>query len=299
MSKAVLAILAHADRRGLEGFLANVSAFAGDSEIVMYNGGTDAELHRGLGIELCPSSRPLTYGRLARFHFDVMRWVHETRPGYEFIITLEPDMALLRPGLEDTVGHVLATQRSSYLGTNFWKRTSKDLPFGMTEHAWERDWQPLLGTDRPYGCLNPGQVFGRTFVERLLAHPKLDDLLVQLDRTTIHAMEEVAWPSLAVAMDCSPYWVPYSDGITLQRHSPSALRSFLETPWIHLVHKVSPDPEAPDRMIVRQLMRGETPDFDSISDGYLRKPFLRRHASKAQLALWEAGKRAKGRLISR
>src|SRR5205823_5120208 len=136
-----------------------------------------------------------------------------------------------------------------------WERPVGTLLPGMTEGKWERIWQPLLHVDRPWTAYNPAQCFGRGYAERLFQHPRLDELVDRMERSTIHACEELVWPSLAVGWSAAD-WAPYSDGISLRRYTPAEIKSFLDSPDIHLVHKVSPDPEAADRQIVEQLVRG-------------------------------------------
>jgi hypothetical protein len=275
---AIIAVLAHADRPALEALLRNIAVFAPEADVVLFNGGHDANLARGLDIEVCPHSRPLEYGHIAPFHYLTMKWLHEERRRFSFVVTAECDMALIRGGFPEYLRSVLARRDSSYLGVGLWERTHGRFPIGMTRQKWERVWQPIFGIECPYGALNPGQVFGPRFVERLMAFPRLDELVERLERTTVWAMEELVYPTLAVTLDCAPWWHPGHPAITLQRHTPLEYKSFLEIPQVQWVHKVGTKPTDVDRRIVDDLTDGVEPDFDAYQARYRRASLVRRAA---------------------
>jgi hypothetical protein len=291
MPRALLAVLAHHQPDALARLVANLRAFTSDAQVVLFNGGSDPTLGRGLDVEVCPYSRPLDYGRLARFHFETLRWLAEQRVDYEFVVTVEPDMALLGPGLEDAVSGRLRKHGSGYLAAGLWERTWSALPIGMTRRKWHDIWQPLLGGERPWGCLNPGQVFGRGYADRLLALPLLGELLDRMDRTRIHAMEEVVWPTLAASLGLAPNWPPYGRTIALHRHPPQTYRRLLAEPGPHLVHKVGTAPDDPDRQIVSAVVAGRTPEFDLPAGYAARRRPLRAVAHRVRIRAELAARR--------
>ena len=45
-----------------------------------------------LGVDHCPYSKPLKFGKLADFHYGVMKMLEEEQYEYDFLVTLDSDM---------------------------------------------------------------------------------------------------------------------------------------------------------------------------------------------------------------
>jgi len=87
-----------------------------------------------------------------------------------------------------------------YIGTCFFSKWK----------AWKRNFP---GITYPYGCLNPGQVARKEFVDRLFEKNLLPDIMAQAERSPLPALEEIIWPSLAAAYARNPVRNPGSNAL--------------------------------------------------------------------------------------
>jgi hypothetical protein len=138
-------------------------------------------------------------------------------------------------------------------------------------YKWRQIWQPIFGTQNPYGCFNPGQVFRTEYVDRLMQFSKLNQLLISLGRSRIPVLEEMIYATLAVTLDCAPLKHPASRLAAIRYgspHSPTKIMEYLENPHVFLIHPVSMDINAPDRRFVRALCDGDRIDVDSFQETF-------------------------------
>lgn len=265
MGRICFGLLAHNKPDCLQDLVSNIRAFAPGSDIILFNGGKDPHLADGLAIEVCPYSRPLEYERVARYHFELMRWLHEEQRDYEYLVTLDSDVLLIKPGLAAYLDKAMAD--SAYMSVLFREIDPLDpwVPGRVFHYKWERIWQPIFGTRYPWGCFNPGQVFRRAYADRLMQFPKLDELLWRIDRSSLHNLEEIVWATMAVTLECQPRCFPYPVQRAvryLQPHTPDDIRYWLSNPNVYFVHPITMDMNAPDRQLIRELKEGQRVDFD-------------------------------------
>lgn len=269
MPRAWFAVLAHDNRPGLDEFLWNLRTFAPDVGIALYNGGRDAGLFDGVDAAVCPASRPLPYGNLVPFHHGVMSWLRDHDPGFELLMTVEPDMVLIKPGIVERLDAALGD--NVYAGASFGPiAPGVDIHDRGSAARWQQEWEPLLGLEAPYHCINPGQTFRRDYVDAVLAWPRLAEALARAETSRMFALEELLWPSLAVALGLGGAWHPSSRSITVSRHSPAQLLAYLDDPDCHFVHRAGKQPDDPERRFVRELSRGRRPDLNDYDDRYLQ-----------------------------
>ncbi|MFN8473399.1 MAG: hypothetical protein U0822_14510 [Anaerolineae bacterium] len=271
MTRLCFAILAHDKPDCLQDQVQNIRAFAPNADIVLFNGGRDAHLADGIDIDVCPYSQPFGYARVARYHYEVMRWLHEEKRGYDFLITVDSDVLLIKPGLDAYLERVMADH--AYMAVLFREITPQlDWVPGQTfMHKWEGIWQPIFGTRYPYGCFNPGQVFRREYAERLMRFPKLDELLTRIDRSRIQCLEEIVWSTMGVTLGCSPRDFPAPNDSAIRylvRHSPSDVRRWLSDPSVFLLHPITMDMDAPERRLIRALRDGQTVDYPRLQEEF-------------------------------
>jgi hypothetical protein len=270
----VFGILAHDNPECFADLIESVRRFAPDAGILLFDGGTSAafkECAIGLGVERCRYSKPLVHGKLADFHFGVMRHLHEEQRAYDYLVTMDSDMLLVRSGLETQLDRCL--RDSGYMGTNF--HLLGDAPFESWQigqyfqFQWER-WASAFDCERPAGCFNPGQVFRREFVEQILQYAKLPELLRRVERSRLPALEEVIFPTLAVSLAANPKSNPGSKAIQLKPHDGEELAGFLADGAVFMVHKVSMNYDAPDRRYLRAARRGEMPEPFRVATNVLK-----------------------------
>jgi hypothetical protein len=256
--RVCFAILAHNNRPCLEDLRLNLRVAAPEADVVVFNSGTDLDL-TGFDADVCPTSSPLVYNGIVRVPTHIMRWLVETDRVPDYLVTLEPDMMLMRRGFPDFLGKVMGD--SAYMGTRY-----HEVPSGWWENPigkrarwkWSEGWRDLIGTPGPSHSFGPGQIFGREYINKLVALPHLDKIIERAEATRLSAIEEIIYPSLAAAMDCRPIPNPGSDALTLRWYPPHELRRFLTDESAFLVHRVSTDPEAADRRLIHDWLDGRT-----------------------------------------
>lgn len=251
------AICAHDQRPVLEDMIANLRVAAPDEDIVVYNSGGPGFDLSGLDAEVCPTSRPLRYSSLVRFHVEILRWLAGRERPPKYVVSLEPDMMLARRGFADFLDHTMSG--AAYMGVRFHEVAPgwRENPIGRRARwKWGEGWRDLLGTPWPCHSFNPGQVFGREYVEKLAAFPNLDQIIARAEASRLRAIEEVVLPSLAAGMDCRPIANPGSRALTLKWYPPATLADFLADESVFLVHRVSMDLGAADRRMVNDTLAG-------------------------------------------
>lgn len=299
MTAVCFAILAHGNEACVSDLILSLRAFVESPRVVVFNGGRTSGYLSAIDAEVCPYSRPLEYGKLPFFHFGVMRWLHEQSRPYEFAVMLDADMLLIKPGLERYLEAAMAD--SSYMAINFMEtRADTDWHPGQLQHRhWTREWQPIFGTENPYHCFNPGQVFRREYVDRFMRFPKRDELMARAERSRAPVLEEMILPTLAVSLDCRPRshpgsQVPPARNLESQvsairwrkRHSPREIERFLHDPDAFLLHPISMSVDAPERRFARALREGERVDVDESQRAFessVSREWAAARAPKAQL----------------
>lgn len=271
MSNLCFAILAHNNRECLADQVRNLQIFSPGARIVLYNGGTDTALADDLKVEVCPYSMPLCHSKVTYFQRDIMQWLYETDRLCDFLICLDSDMLLIKPGLDFYLEKIMA--QSSYMGTNF-QEVVPGTPWDIGRrfhYKWQNGWQTIFGIPNPFGCFNPAQTFRWTYIERFVHFPKLQELFQKVKRTRLGSTEEIIYPTLAVSMACSPISNPGSKAMQLRRHSPLEIQAYIADPDVFFLHKVGMEFDAHDRKIIRALSAGESIDFNAIDTSYLQQ----------------------------
>lgn len=270
------AVLAHAHPDLLAEQVSSLYAQHPGCTVVVFNGGTDPALTVGLDVEVCPTSRPLRHGHLTAFHASVMEWIGERE--FTHLVTLDSDALPVRSGLADRLAG--AAYAGAHLGQvrpgTAWRPGRRFL------REWPT-WRPLLGTERPWRCFNPVQAFGQEYVEAFLRLPTRAALLQRIEQSRREALEEVVWPTLAVAMGFPPTRLPGDDALRLRPPTPYELRDHLADPDVFFVHKVRTDRHAPERRLIREHLAGHAPDFDAAQ---AQAPVPRPESRARALAAW-------------
>jgi hypothetical protein len=274
MAKVCFAVLAHNQRPCLADLLQNLRHFAPRADVVLYNGGRDNGLAAGLDVEVVPYSRPLRYEGLAQFQLDVFRWVHEERREFDFLITLDSDMLLIKPGIEEYLDRVMAD--ANYMGVEFNEIPPEtDWKPGQRFHLkWPTIWQPIFGTRYPFGCFNPGQVFSRIYIERFMQFPRLHELRTRIERSHLPSLEEMIFPTMAVVLDCAPRRLPLPDQSAIRYvgyHSPEDIARYLRDPDAFMIHPVTMSASSPERQMLAQLARGQNVDVAEFQRAFVQR----------------------------
>jgi hypothetical protein len=288
----VFAVLAHAHPECLADQVENLAAFAPGSQVVVFNGGRNPNLAADLPVLTCPYSKPLIHHWLGAFHGLVMQWLAEEALDFEFLVTLDSDMLLLKSGFPEHLRSVMTG--SAYVGAHF-AEVLPDTPWrpGRRFHRkWSGAWQQLFDLPHPYRAFNPGQVFGREYVDAFMAWPRRQDLMAAVEQTRLDALEEIVWPTLAASLDLRPMDAPGGRSLQLRRHAPTEIGDYVDDPSTFLLHRVGMTVDAPERVILRRLAAGENVEFPDVPYDYAtevaRPSVARSLASYAKDALLAA-----------
>ncbi|WP_306747982.1 hypothetical protein [Saccharothrix yanglingensis] len=241
----------------VELLLDNLRQAAPGHDVVLYNGGGPEFDLTGIGADVNPYSRRLRYSYLTRLLAETARWLTETSRVPDYLVLVEPDMMLIKPGFAEYLGRIMGD--AAYLGAHFHKVRPgwADNPIGRRARwKWHEGWRDLTGSPSPYHSFSPGQVFGREYVEKLAALPQLDRIVERAEASRLQVLEEVVYPTLAVSMGCRALANPGSHALTLRWYAPDELQEFLDDDSVYLVHRVSGDPRAGDRRMIQDSLDG-------------------------------------------
>jgi hypothetical protein len=153
---------------------------------------------------------------------------------------------------------------------------------GRVHHRhWKHEWQPVFGTENPYHCFNPGQIFRREYVDRFMRFSKRDEMLARAERSAAPVLEEMIFATLAVTLGCNPRihpgsQIPPARDLASQvsairwrkRHSPREIQRCLDDPHAFLLHPIPMRMDAPERQLIRGLRNGERVDLDRYQRAY-------------------------------
>ena len=231
-----------------------------ESHILLYNGGTDAQLLSGLPLEdlrvhTYPAPRPMRWGTLHGFALDCMRYALAKLP-FQAMTIVDSDQMPLRAGWSAAVGATLAADPRLGLLSSEPTRQYADTKIDPVRTLYaERDlWLPLLrrlpGGEAAFAHWTfwPGTVFTRDAAAALVQVFDTDaELHAILAQSGAWATEEVLLPTLVAALGFgigrSPTamrWVQFRR--TFAPAEAEAARADPTAFWIHPVTRTLNDP---------------------------------------------------------
>ena len=233
---------------------------------MLFNGGTDKEFAANLAVDHCPYSKPLKHGKLADFQYGVMKMLEVEQYEYDFLVTLDSDMLMIKPGFSEFLDLTMA--ESKYMGPNFQEITKgTDWIIGRRFlYKWPKKFKHFFEIDTPYGSFNPGQVFRREYVRYFVSDPMTVPLLKAVEKSKLAALEEVIYATYAVKIQGNPICNPGSHSLVHRRHLLTEIQSYMQDPNVYLVHKVGMQGNNPDRVFLQQIRKGSVPVISSISE---------------------------------
>lgn len=281
MSQIVYAILAHNNRECLKDLVESIQVFSTGSRIILFNGGGDVSFYEGMDIEVCPYSKPLKHGKLASFHYSIMKMLTEEKTDYEYLVTLDCDMLLIKEGFADFLRENMRS--SLYMGVNFQKieKGTEWLIGRRFLYKWKSKFQAYYSIKEPYGSFNPCQVFRREYVDRFVADPMTAGLLEAVEASKLEALEEIIYATYAMKIQGNPVSNPGSHALVLRRHRLSELLSYLQDKDVFFVHKIGMGSDDRDREFLRYTIKG-TPPIHLQKENYettIKHSFLRKKLS--------------------
>jgi hypothetical protein len=249
-------VIAH-ESDGLDDLLQSARRFAASMEIVLYDSGSE-RLGEVTGLPTIPAARPLQYAKIGASFLDIMEWFVD-RAGDAWI-NLETDMLFVRAGFTEWLAARMAS--ADYVAARFHlvEPRSRWRPARSLRADGRRTLLDLLGGDALYGAFSPGQVFGRAFCRRMVAHPRFDELRQFLLRNEgdggAYSMQEIVFPSAAMAWRMGVAGYPEGSSFS-NRYRPHfgrvGVERALADDTVFFVHPVRRDPtDAARRALVER-----------------------------------------------
>lgn len=256
MKKICIAILVHEKKEVVRDLVENTRYFCPNSSILLYNGGPDPELCTGFPCMVCPSSKPLAWGKLAEFMLDSMKWLHEIQHDYDYLVTMDSDCLFAKRGYEEFI--LSEMDRADFMAVEARIAEAWWQPVISLRKEWAI-WQDLFRSEPLYGCFNPAQVFSRSLVERFLSFEKLDVIEKNLGETKSFALEETLFINWARTLEAKVKAYPVEVGRYIRYLQPQTLeevQSYLkEGHRSYLLHPVPRDMKDCARVYVRSLRK--------------------------------------------
>jgi hypothetical protein len=238
--------LAHENENVLKVQIENFRHYNPESRVVIYNGGTNRHFGKSLDVEICPYSRPLVYGNLVPFLFDVMKWLEETNVEYDYLVNFDHDVLFIKNGFKSFLDKML--NEYDCMGPHFQiHNTPHDYPdFGPGLSMWQawHKWQPFFKTDYFARFFNPGQIYKPEIVKRMLTGINTAELQNLLSSTYVFALEEMFFPTLAMIHGAKIRDYPWNfeESLAFVRHqgniTKEQVRKAKEMPFYFWIHPI-------------------------------------------------------------
>jgi hypothetical protein len=261
--RLLVGLLAHEEPESVADQVAAFTRYLPGSPILIFNGGPDDHLFDGVPAAVCRYSTPLQWGRgLELVQLGLARQAHEDGVDYDYLLTVDSDMMLIKDGFDAYLGALLAEH--DYMGA-FLRQVSPP-----SRHVWtwrltlqRRLWADIIGPPPFATVYNPGQLTRRVLFDRLFASPQqYQRLLGELQRTRLNCLEELLWPALAARLGLRLRGYPDAQAQALARiHDEGSLRAALADDEVYLVHKVPLDLATEERGLLVRARDGSVPDL--------------------------------------
>lgn len=196
--KTYFAILAHKNEAALTEQVRNIRHFNPDSGIIIYNGGTDPEFGKSLGVLNYPDSHAIRYGNLTPYFWEVMKWLEENHVEYKYLINLDHDVLFVKHGFQDYLDKLMRDH--DVIGWDMVTSSSpSDAILTCCRDMWREwdKWGPFFGTGSFIRFLNSTQVYHHDIVRRMLDttdHQLAETLIAE---SGVFALEEIFFATLA------------------------------------------------------------------------------------------------------
>jgi Glycosyl transferase family 2/Methyltransferase domain len=257
----IFACLVHESQECIIELVRNLKTLDPGSAVLLYNGSADPNLlHEGLGlaghgVQVHPSPRPLSWGRLHEFAIDCMQFAFAT-DDFDVLTIVDSDQLCLRRGYSEYLTDFLnGRSRVGLIGNSPAVQTVFNAAGpAIAAHQEAALWRSFLrrfpGGEQKFvhWCFWPSTVFTRDVARELVDLFRNDSQLRQIvAQTKIWASEEVILPTLVrllgfeyVSHPCSYDYVRYRVSYSLTDAEIALSRP--DVFWIHPIPRRYDDP---------------------------------------------------------
>lgn len=268
----VFACLVHERRDAVVDLVANLTHLDADSQVLLYDGGTDPTL-LGPGISVGgrdvlvhPSPTPQAWGRLHGFAVDCMRFALETTL-FETLTIVDSDQLLIRRGYSAALSAFLADRPGVGMLASASSRQPRETRVAVAAAAWREAalWQGYCrrfesGEEKfPHWTFWPSTVFTAAACRDLVRTFDEDEELARvLAVSRLWATEEIVLPTLVALHGHEIAQSPFSYDLVRYRvvPTPRELPVAMSRSDVFWIHPVPRDPEHAVRRAVRDSHDG-------------------------------------------
>lgn len=194
----VIVVIAHENEAVLAAQIENIHFFNPEAGILLYNGGHQSDFGNNVNVWSFPHSRPLRAGILVPAMWDIMKWLEELGAGYEYIMNVDHDVLFVKHGFQPFLDEVMADADCMGWRLENSKEHTFSFPVQKVSKEWHV-WKPIFRTNSFLTYFNPGQVYKRDIVRRMLAHVDHAAVDRAIEVSEAYALEEVFFVTLAMA----------------------------------------------------------------------------------------------------
>ncbi|MDQ0090657.1 hypothetical protein J2T12_004080 [Paenibacillus anaericanus] len=256
MKKICFAILVHNYKEALKDMVDNIRHFCPHSSIVLYNGGDDPELCKGLGLPICPTSKKLVYPTsISTYMSEVMKWLIDSKYEFDYLINLDSDCLFAKQGFEQFVDKEM--NNSDYMGVRVRVPTDNWIPYQNFQKEWVL-WKSVFKQDELLCCFNVGQIFSKQLVGNIVKISETYQIKQKLLQTRSKGIVEIVYVSLAHKLGAriKPYPIETASSIRFRPHfTADEIKKCLQNnPYEYLFHPVYRDMHNETRTWIRTLI---------------------------------------------
>ncbi|MFD2443235.1 hypothetical protein ACFSO7_04470 [Bacillus sp. CGMCC 1.16607] len=258
MKRICIAIPVHEKRELIIELLENIKYFCPNSSVVLFQSGNDPELCKDLGVPVCPTSFPLTWGQnFPWFFLNVMEWLEQIQHPYDYLVNIDSDALFIKKGFEDFI--LTEMQEYDYMATRFQEPEDFWVPGLSMKKVWPL-WQQIFKRETFHASFAVGQVFSRKYVNEILNYNKLDliKVFMKLTEKEIFALEEMLFATLTFTLNIKAKRYPRNVDARNRVHTPftvEEVKSMIEAnEETYFIHPVKREINNPVREYAKKLM---------------------------------------------
>ncbi|WP_227937344.1 glycosyltransferase family 2 protein [Alkalihalobacillus deserti] len=216
-SKICFAILVHKNRDLVKQLIDNIRYYCPNSAIVLYNGGDDPNLCKGLDVPVCPSSHKLERGYTTIYFLETMEWIEQIGMEYDYFINVDSDALFIRKGYEEFIEEQM--KDTDYMAVRL-RIPEDDWYIGNELKKDITRWKKLFSVTPFYGVFNVGQVISRPLVNVLLQPARKDKFKKALLKTSTFGSDEIFFVNIAKELGFRIKKYPNVTDSTMIRYRP-------------------------------------------------------------------------------